>query len=301
MDYSKSQQINEILQEPHNLHHPMYNYSTLFDVQGASSNYPYWRMGGRNMSDRVKSALAPFNPFALQMVPTYKRDAITPFHKHLHFNPDPLPNPQYFHGLMPGHYDPLNAIEDEQIHGIGTQPLWGHGVPTTAMTPLPLACVRSRAKFNRCAMINGRNNCKEEGLNFLEVCPNWAINEYRKNKLSNETVKLVQMREYEKAMEVSEYNRGRTISDVDMSKTFSYGDRRHLRPDTMWADDRYADVTIEEIEAAKKRTREVELRKKFNEYKPKGGHGHAHSNKDEHGDASKHDSSDSKHETSKHH
>lgn len=51
-------------------------------------------------------------------------------------------------------------------------------------------------------------------------------------------------------MEVSTYNRGRTVSDVPL-RSWEDGSRHNLRPDTLWADDRYADVTQEEINAAK--------------------------------------------------
>ena len=44
-------------------------------------------------------------------------------------------------------------------------------------------------------------------------------------------------------MEVSSYNEGRTLEDVDGSKRWIDGTRERLRPDSMWADDRYADIT----------------------------------------------------------
>ena len=43
-------------------------------------------------------------------------------------------------------------------------------------------------------------------------------------------------------MEVPSYNKGRTVADAT-NKTFFYGTRAILRPNTLWADDRYADVT----------------------------------------------------------
>jgi len=43
-------------------------------------------------------------------------------------------------------------------------------------------------------------------------------------------------------MEVSDFNRGRDVSEVS-DKTWIHGTRHHLRPDTMWADERYSKVT----------------------------------------------------------
>lgn len=43
-------------------------------------------------------------------------------------------------------------------------------------------------------------------------------------------------------MELSEYNKGRNVSDVT-DKTWVHGTRIHLRPDTMYPDERYANIT----------------------------------------------------------
>ncbi len=51
-------------------------------------------------------------------------------------------------------------------------------------------------------------------------------------------------------MEVSEYNQGRTVANVPR-KTWVDGTASHLRPDSMWIDDRYVDVSQGEIEQAK--------------------------------------------------
>ncbi len=48
-------------------------------------------------------------------------------------------------------------------------------------------------------------------------------------------------------MKVSDYNLGRSVKDIDGSKKKIHGTRAHLRPDTIWADERYLDVTYEEI------------------------------------------------------
>ena len=51
-------------------------------------------------------------------------------------------------------------------------------------------------------------------------------------------------------MAVPDYNKGRTIADVP-NKTWTDGERSKLRPNSMWADDRYADITQKEIDEAK--------------------------------------------------
>lgn len=59
---------------------------------------------------------------------------------------------------------------------------------------------------------------------------------------------------YRKAMEVSEYNQGRTVADVPL-RNWSDGERAKLRPNSIWADDRYADITQKEVDEAKERVK----------------------------------------------
>jgi hypothetical protein len=62
--------------------------------------------------------------------------------------------------------------------------------------------------------------------------------------------KLIDHATYLRAMKVEEYNEGRTNADVS-DYTWVHGTRQHLRPDTMWADDRYTQITQAEINEAK--------------------------------------------------
>lgn len=47
---------------------------------------------------------------------------------------------------------------------------------------------------------------------------------------------------YRNAMDISPYNVGRTVADVS-DKTWVDGTRTNLRPDTMWADERYRNIS----------------------------------------------------------
>ncbi len=53
-------------------------------------------------------------------------------------------------------------------------------------------------------------------------------------------------------MDVPQYNQGRTVANVPR-KTWIDGTAQNLRPDSMWIDDRYVDVTQAEIDQAKER------------------------------------------------
>jgi hypothetical protein len=60
----------------------------------------------------------------------------------------------------------------------------------------------------------------------------------------------IQDNQYREAMKVSSYNVGRTVSDIS-NKTYTHGTAKYLRPDTLWNDDRYRNVTQEDIDAAR--------------------------------------------------
>ena len=52
---------------------------------------------------------------------------------------------------------------------------------------------------------------------------------------------------YRRAMEVPDYNQGRTVADIPL-KRWSDGERSSLRPNSIWADDRYVDITQKEVD-----------------------------------------------------
>lgn len=289
MSESKPTTVEEALKQPFNPNDPMYNFYDESAVISAGNTHSYLRMGGRGLLDRFKSLIAPINPFAIPFAATYKRSAATPQDSFHHERGEPYPNPTVFSSIFPAHYDPLSSKTDKSPGELKhNQTLWKQGTPKTVSFPLPTACVRGRRNYERCVMVNGKEKCEDESLHYLSTCPNWALRETRKTILTHENIKAVQLKEYEEAMKVSDYNKGRTLKDVDLSKTWKDGDRHHLRPDSLWADDRYVDVTEEEIEAAKKRVGETELRQNIAAYAHHGHH-------EEHGHDDKHANAHNKH------
>jgi len=96
-------------------------------------------------------------------------------------------------------------------------------------------------------------------------------------------------------MEVGEYNKGRSVANIS-TKSWADGSKDKLRPDTMWADDRYVDITQKEINEAKARLAERQLNTVNNEphtahHAPHAHHTHharpeessAHDHGNEHG------------------
>lgn len=74
----------------------------------------------------------------------------------------------------------------------------------------------------------------------------------KEKKLCYMKVEALNNKKYREVMEVPKYNKGRTVANVPL-KSWVDGERENLRPNTLWADDRYVDVTQEEVNAAKER------------------------------------------------
>ena len=83
------------------------------------------------------------------------------------------------------------------------------------------------------------------------MCPQFALDTLRELKLRQKDNQLTQIQDYKFAMSVSSYNKKRSIVDIDDSKRWIHGTRKFLRPDTFWADDRYVDVSLDEIDSAR--------------------------------------------------
>ena len=175
--------------------------------------------------------------------------------------PSPLPNDVSFGRLGPSHLDPLKSatLQAPDPHHV-TLPFESQAVLHVTKEPIPLACSRPLTKLYRCKMINGEDKCGEEEAHFLSVCPNPVLAEMRNMKLQREKHKQIQLADYRKAMNVSDYNKGRSVSEVSLSANKFSGFRHNLRPDTIWADERYANVTPQEIEEAKTRLGEHQKR-----------------------------------------
>lgn len=201
------------------------------------------------------------NPFAIQQGSTAEKIGFTPSFNSKWFIPSPLTNNVSYGRLGPSHYDAQNQANfspPDPSHAV--QPLETFGNMHISHEPIPLACVRPLQKLYRCRMINGDEKCKQEENILLAQCPNPVLAEMRNQKLTAAQHRLIQLADYKKAIEVSEYNRGRSIAQVPSNADASWGTRAHLRPDTLWADERYANVTSEEIEAAKQRKGEMQKR-----------------------------------------
>jgi hypothetical protein len=219
------------------------------------TRYPYYSLDGpiRKNLNKIKSVLAPINPFSYQQVPSKDRFAFMPSWHSRSWKPDPAPNPVQYETFLHLHSDPLEGEYEVPSFNLGKESKGTNANFNFQKELFPLPCIRSVNKFKLCKMLNGEEKCETEGQDILQICPNFILDQMRNNKLQKQYHQLIQKKEYNEATTVSDYNQGRSIQEVADWKRYIHGTRAHLRPDTIWADERYINVTQEEIDAAKVR------------------------------------------------
>jgi len=118
----------------------------------------------------------------------------------------------------------------------------------------PRFCYRQAFVYERCLIANDDNDkkCDIEKNNILSICPAFSLDTMKNNTLQQKKVEALNNLKYKEAMKVGEYNNGRTVANVPRKK-WTDGSRENIRPDTLWADERYLDVTQKDIDEAKVR------------------------------------------------
>lgn len=116
--------------------------------------------------------------------------------------------------------------------------------PNISVEYFPRHCTRTIDSYNTCLIANddSKEKCAYEGKDILAICPPWALDKMKDNKQLKEKVEAQANLKYWKAMEVSAYNTGKAVSDIP-SRSWADGERSKLRPNSIWADERYADIT----------------------------------------------------------
>ena len=209
---------------------------------------------------KFMSLFNPINPFAKRFAPTKEGHSFfQPRNEGRNFLQDPYTWREILskHNYGPKHLDPTEDAHPEYIKSIGTfQTHTGVGATYQMSKPeLPHICHVRHKDVKRCRMVNENDDgrCVPEIEGLLQECPNFALKIMNRMKNFNSRVKNIQRKEYKEAMQVSDYNKGRTMGDLESGAKYSDGSSYNLRPDTMWADDRYVGVTQEEVDGAVKR------------------------------------------------
>jgi hypothetical protein len=90
--------------------------------------------------------------------------------------------------------------------------------------PIPRGCQREIKKYTDCASNKGKEQCFNEKIGIMEVCPEHVLHALKEKKKWFLRAQVIDNATYRRAMQVSPYNKGRSVSDLTL-KTWSYGNR----------------------------------------------------------------------------
>ena len=172
----------------------------------------------------------------------------------LNIKPYPSRVTQQFH--YNSHYDPFanpRFVKPPTAKVISAS-------PSFTLEAFPRHCTRSVEAYKTCLVANddSKDKCAHEGNDILAICPPWALDKMKDNQRLKLKLEAQANLKYRRAMEVPDYNQGRTVADIPL-KRWSDGERSSLRPNSIWADDRYVDITQKEVDQAKERVKRRNL------------------------------------------
>jgi hypothetical protein len=135
-------------------------------------------------------------------------------------------------------------------------------MPGITIEYFPRHCTRSVDAYKTCLIANddSTTKCAHEGKDILAICPPWALDKMKENNKLKLKLEAQANEKYRSVMEINDYNKGKTIAEVP-SRSWADGERSKLRPDSMWADERYVNITQKEVDEAKERVRRRNLAK----------------------------------------
>jgi hypothetical protein len=98
---------------------------------------------------------------------------------------------------------------------------------------IPRGCYREIRKFNSCASDKGQNNCANEKISIMEVCPDHVLEGLRERRKWFLRAEAIDNSTYKRAMTIGDYNKKRSVSDLEI-KDWSYGQPKNLRTESAW-------------------------------------------------------------------
>lgn len=158
--------------------------------------------------------------------------------------------------MFPSHYNPLDNPRYKRPEGSTALSI----KPAFRFEFFPKHCTRTVDTYKTCLIANDddKQKCKHEGEDILAICPPWALDKMKENQRLKLKLEAQANQKYRRSIEVPEYNQGRTVADVPL-RSWADGERSKLRPNSIWADERYVDITQKEVDEAKERVRKRNL------------------------------------------
>jgi hypothetical protein len=95
--------------------------------------------------------------------------------------------------------------------------------------------LREINQYKACVKSNKKEECFDQKINIMEVCPKWVLEALREKKRFAMRATLIDNQTYRRAMKVSDYNQGRSLKSI-RKETLK---EPEIRSDGYWSDDRY--------------------------------------------------------------
>ena len=107
--------------------------------------------------------------------------------------------------------------------------------PVYSYVYYPKGCLREINQYKSCVKTHKKEECFDQKINIMEVCPKWVLEALREKKRFAMRATLIDNQTYRRAMRVSEYNEGRNLKSIRKEVV----SQPEIRSDGYWSDDRY--------------------------------------------------------------
>lgn len=205
---------------------------------------PHYNLGNKLVHSNFYKTFVPwrsryeYNPDSISQLPWYFQTV--PQESWLYGNIDY--NMNKFHKHYQKHDDWYPDRKNKSLgfrEGGDCDPLRRNSIGMTiSHIEPPRGCTREIQKFKRCEGVKGADQCQNEKVSIMEVCPDHVLQGLRERRKWFLRAKSIDNATYKRAMRVSDYNKGRSVSDLKL-KTWEDGMAHNLRPDGYWVDNRY--------------------------------------------------------------
>ena len=205
---------------------------------------PHYNLGHKVITSDLYKKINPlrakydYNPNEYVQMPFYL--GVVPQHWWLYGNLDY--NMDKYHKHYQAHDDWVADRKQKTLGakqgGFNSPVMKNSKYMTLTHSKIPRGCHREIRKYQDCSKKSGKEQCFDQKLNIMEVCPDHVLEGLREKKKWFLRAEVIDNETYRRAMQVSDFNRGRSVSDLHL-KTWEYGTAANLRSDSLYQDDRF--------------------------------------------------------------
>ena len=102
-----------------------------------------------------------------------------------------------------------------------------------APSMIPRGCAREIRKYHHCTASKGKENCFDDKISIMEVCPDHVLEGLQEKKKWMLRAEAIDNATYRRAMKVSDYNKNRSVSELKL-KTWDFGMPKNMHTGSYW-------------------------------------------------------------------